>query len=125
MRLSQPHNSAAVIKSCAGSELSGKGSIKMGLFGVNYAKEGPGIDKNAPQKKRFFLFWDIYFRKFWKLIQLNLVYFLFYIPAGAGLYFMLMDGINLVSILLILISVVLLGPATAGVTYVVSFADGY
>lgn len=90
----------------------------MGLFGANYAKEGPGVDKNAPQKKRFFLFWDIYFRKFWKLIQLNLVYVLFFIPAAVGLYTLIMGGLNVLSILLVLVSVVLAGPATAGLTYV-------
>lgn len=90
----------------------------MGLFSANYAKEGPGVDKNAPQKKRFFLFWDIYLRKFWKLVQLNLLYFLFYIPAGVGLYYRIFGGPNLLSLLLILATVVLLGPATAGLTYV-------
>ena len=41
----------------------------MGLFTPNYTKEGPGVEKNAPQKKRFFVFFEIYFRKFWKMLQ--------------------------------------------------------
>lgn len=89
----------------------------MGLFSANYAKEGPGVDKNAPQKKRFFLFWELYFRKFWKLVQLNLIYVLFFIPAGVGMYY-LADGLNVLSVALIIASVVLIGPATAGLTYV-------
>ncbi|MCI8442694.1 MAG: DUF624 domain-containing protein [Provencibacterium sp.] len=90
----------------------------MGLFGANYTKEGPGVDKNAPQKKRFFLFWDIYFRKFWKLVQINFLYVIFWIPAAVGIYFLVFGGLNLLSLLLILVSVILLGPAGAGMTYV-------
>ena len=90
----------------------------MGLFGANYTKEGPGVDKNAPQKKRFFLFWDIYFRKFWKLVQLNLLYFPFLIPGMFGFGMLLFCGLNLFSLLLILISGAISGPATAGLTYV-------
>ena len=52
---------------------------------------GPGVSKNAPKKNRFFLFWELYFRKFWKLILANLLYVLFSLPlvtvglAEAGL----------------------------------------
>lgn len=46
----------------------------------NPSKPGPGVSKNGPQKKRFFLFWELYFRKFWKLIQVNLIYILFSLP---------------------------------------------
>lgn len=57
----------------------------------NPSKPGPGVSKNAPQKKRFFLFWELYFRKFWKLMQANFIYILFSLPlvtvglADAGL----------------------------------------
>lgn len=91
---------------------------KMGLFSANYAKEGPGVDKNAPQKKRFFLFWDIYFRKFWKLVQVNFLYVLFWIPAAVGIYMWVFGGANVLSMALILLSVILGGPANAGLTYV-------
>ena len=35
-----------------------------GLFGglFNYDKEGPGVDKNAPKKKGFIVFFEIYFK---------------------------------------------------------------
>ena len=46
----------------------------------NPAKPGPGVSKNAPKKKRFFLFWELYFRKFFKLIQANLLYVLWSLP---------------------------------------------
>lgn len=66
-----------------------------GFFGLfDYTKPGKGVDKNAPQKKRFFHFFELYFRKFWKLITLNLIYILFCIP------------------------IVTIGPATAAMTYI-------
>ena len=67
----------------------------MSLFGMHdYEKAGSGISKNAPKKKPFFAFIELYFRKFWKLIQLNIITFLFCIP------------------------VVTIGPALAGMTKV-------
>lgn len=67
----------------------------MSLFGLNdYTKAGPGIAKNAPKKKPFFEFFELYFRKFWKLLELNLLTVLFCIP------------------------VVTIGPAIAGMTRV-------
>ncbi len=52
----------------------------MGIFNSNYSKPGPGIDKNAPKKKGLNLFYDIFFRKFWDIIKLNLLYFVTIIP---------------------------------------------
>ena len=64
----------------------------MAFFGLfNYAKEGPGIAKDAPKKKTFFVFFETFFRNFWKFIPINLVYSLISIPvltiglANAGL----------------------------------------
>ncbi len=46
-----------------------------GFFGLfNYEKEGPGIHKNAPKKKTFVVFFETFFRNFWKFITINLVY---------------------------------------------------
>ncbi len=65
-----------------------------GLFGfLDTSKPGPGVSKNAPQKKRFFLFWELYGRKIWKLAIANLLYVLVSLPvvtigwAQAGLTF--------------------------------------
>lgn len=60
-----------------------------GLF--NYAKEGPGVAKNAPKKRTFFAFMDIYGRKFWKLAVAGLLWTVTALPvvtrgwADAGL----------------------------------------
>lgn len=62
----------------------------MGLFNSNYSKPGPGIDKNAPKKKGLSLFYDIFFRKFWDLIKLNLLYAVTLIPVFAII--MLLSG---------------------------------
>ena len=64
-------------------------------LGGNYESAGSGISKNAPQKKPFFRFLDLYFGRFWKMIKLSLLTFLFCIP------------------------VVTIGPALAGMTRVI------
>lgn len=58
----------------------------MGLFG-GFSKPGPGIDKDAPKKKGLFLYVEIFLRKFWKLVQLNMLYFLFSLPLLILVYF--------------------------------------
>lgn len=66
-----------------------------GFFGLfDYSKPGPGISKDEPQKRRFFLYFEILFNKFWKLVILNLLYVAFCIP------------------------IVTIGPATAAMFYV-------
>ena len=74
----------------------------MSLFGglFNYSKPGPGVDKDGPKKKRFFYFFELYGRKFWKLLELNLPYVLCCIP------------------------IVTIGPATCGLVYILrNFAN--
>lgn len=66
----------------------------MSLFGFDYEKAGIGISKSAPKKKNFFVFFELYFRKFWKLVKLNIITFLFCLP------------------------IVTIGPALAGMTKV-------
>ena len=63
-----------------------------GFFGMfNYAKEGPGVAKNAPKKRSFFAFMEIYGRKFWKLAIAGLLWAVTALPiltrgwADAGL----------------------------------------
>ncbi|MBE6810303.1 MAG: DUF624 domain-containing protein [Ruminococcaceae bacterium] len=52
-----------------------------GLFGfLDFTREGPGIRKDAPKKKTFFVFFETFFRNFWRFFSINLVYFLTSIP---------------------------------------------
>ncbi len=56
-----------------------------GFFGLfNYEKEGPGISKNAPQKKTFLVFFETFFRNFWKFITINVVYSIICFPVITG-----------------------------------------
>lgn len=53
-----------------------------GVFGfLDFTREGPGVDKNAPKKRSFVTFFEIYRRKFWALICASLWYLLFKIPV--------------------------------------------
>ena len=52
-----------------------------GIFGLfDYNKEGPGISKDAPKKKTFIVFFETFFRNFWKFTMINLVYWIISIP---------------------------------------------
>ena len=60
----------------------------MAFLRPNYEKPGPGIDKDAPQKKGLALFFDILVREFWQLVKLNLIFIIACIPIvtiGAAL----------------------------------------
>lgn len=48
----------------------------MGLFSYNYNKEGPGVDKNAPPKRKFINFFESFSEKFWSLCGLNVIFVL-------------------------------------------------
>lgn len=87
----------------------------MGLFQNNYNRPGPGISKDQPVKKPFFRFFDIFFRKFWDLMKLNL---LFSIPLliAVVLIFLLSNVTNLSFILLL--PLILVSPFIAGLTFV-------
>lgn len=52
----------------------------MGFFNAHFDRPGPGIEKNAPEKKGLARFFDIYIRAFWELIKLNFIFILFCIP---------------------------------------------
>ncbi len=65
-----------------------------GMFGLfNYEKEGPGVSKNAPRKRAFVRFFEIYARKFWQLLIAGVLWFVVTLPvvtrgwADAGLTF--------------------------------------
>ncbi|MDL2233312.1 DUF624 domain-containing protein [Ruminococcaceae bacterium OttesenSCG-928-L11] len=66
-----------------------------GFFGFfDYSKPGKGVRKDEPKKSHFVQFFILVQRKFWKLIQLNLLFILFCIP------------------------IVTIGPDISGMTYV-------
>ena len=92
----------------------------MGLFSINYNKPGPGVSKDAPVKKPFFRFWEVYFRKFFDLIKLNM---LFAIPTAVTIVLVFAFGffisiINQSLSFLGYLPFVLLSPFVAGLTFV-------
>lgn len=95
----------------------------MGLFSKDYESAGVGISKNAPKKKGAALFFDIVGRKIWNLFGLNLLYMLFFLPLLIGfiaLGFLTRNYAAAVTVIVvsILAFMVLIGPATAGLTKV-------
>lgn len=58
----------------------------MGFLGFGSNKPGKGIEKDEKQKHRFFIFFDVIFRKFAKFVQLNTIYVLFSLPYLFLLY---------------------------------------
>jgi uncharacterized membrane protein YesL len=58
-----------------------------GFFGFfDYSKPGKGVDVDAPPKKPFFRFWELYWRKFTRFILLNMLFFLFMLPIVTLLF---------------------------------------
>lgn len=95
----------------------------MGLFSKDYESAGVGISKNAPKKKGAALFFDIVGRKIWNLFGLNLLYMLFFLPlliAFIALGFLTKSYAASVTVIVVsvLAFMVLIGPATAGLTKV-------
>ena len=87
----------------------------MGLFS-NYDTPGRGVLKTPHEKKGFFKFWEIYGRHMWKLMELNLLYFLFCLPSFAAVILGLMTFNPLW--LVFCIPGIIIGPATAAMTRV-------
>ena len=85
----------------------------MSLFG-NYNTPGRGVLKAPQEKKGIFKFFEVYGRHMWKLMELNLLYFVFCIPLTLTVILMLMTS-NPIWLLLAIPSV-LVGPATAAMT---------
>ncbi|MBQ7075198.1 MAG: YesL family protein [Clostridia bacterium] len=103
----------------------------MAKFITKESRPGPGISKDAPEKRRFFLFFEVIGTKFTKLIQLNFIYILTLIPLLFGLYFsvnintanfgkepLFQINPDYISIIVLVASVFVTGPATAGFVYV-------
>ncbi len=74
----------------------------MGLFSNSYTKSGPGVNPDAPQKRSFFRFFDIFSRKFWHFSKSNLIYSLFLIPTF---------------VVILLISFFMVGVITSGISF--------
>ena len=107
----------------------------MGLFNANFSKEGPGVSKDALEKNRFFLFFEILGRKFSNLIPTNIIYFITLLPVIAGVLLsvrlnpQLFDDLSssgplfvftgdIIGLAILFVSLFITGPATCAFTYV-------
>ncbi len=61
------------------------------MFKQGYMKEGKGVEKRNPDDPRILVFFELLFRKFGRLIQLNLLYIVCCIPTF--LVMMLLSGL--------------------------------
>ncbi len=50
------------------------------MFSANFEKEGPGINKNDPEKEGISLFLELLTLRFWDIIKLNLIFLIYCIP---------------------------------------------
>lgn len=96
----------------------------MGFFSKDYESAGAGISKNAPKKKGIALFWDIFVRKLWQLMEINLLYMMFFLPLILILPIAsLLKGryphTLIISAVLAIIFMIFIGPATAGMTKII------
>jgi uncharacterized membrane protein YesL len=105
-----------------------------GFFGFfDYSKPGPGVPKNAPPKAKIIIFFEVFFRKFWNLVKINIMFSIFNIPAIIAAVFAsmflfqnsisddpLMDLLTrfIIGSILLCIPVITVGPAQAGFTYI-------
>ncbi|MDL2323826.1 DUF624 domain-containing protein [Ruminococcaceae bacterium OttesenSCG-928-A16] len=98
----------------------------MALFKNNYNKPGPGVPKNAPKKKGFARFFEIFGRDSGNLVKLNLLVFVCELPSviafivaimgflsGQGQWFMLF-------LLLALVLSFPVGPARTAEAYILT-----
>lgn len=85
----------------------------MGIFGINYDKPGPGINKNEPPKKGFKRFFEIIRRDFANLVKLNLVLLMFLAPS---LTIFIYNYLKVGNVLLLLLSIVLAFPTGGAIT---------
>lgn len=94
----------------------------MGLFGGGYESSGTGIAKDAPKKKPFFRYWELTFRKFWKLININILMMATILPLILMIpviYYLTNVSRELTLFILgalLLLFVVSFGPSIAGFT---------
>ena len=67
----------------------------MALKIFNPTRTGKGVDKNQPEKKRFFLFFDLFFRKFWNICLVNLMFFVTLLPFVILFFVSVYNGFDL------------------------------
>ncbi len=90
-----------------------------GMFGFLFnQKPGKGVDKDAPQKRRIFLFFELYWRKLWNLCKLNLLFALVNAPLAVLSWFAYVGvGESVVKYLLMATPVFTFFPSLSALTF--------
>lgn len=52
----------------------------MRIFSPNFQREGPGVEKDSPQKKGISLFLELFITRFWDILKLNIIFIIYCIP---------------------------------------------
>ncbi len=95
----------------------------MGFFSNMYTKEGPGVPKNAPQKKGAARFFEIVFRDSGMLWKAGFLTSLCFIPAAIAMLFTVLSApyiiLMAIGIIVYLIASMLVGPALVSLHAVV------
>lgn len=64
----------------------------MALFSnKRYYKPGKGVEKDAPEKNAFFKFFELFGRKFWRFIEVNLIFLVVILPILLAIYAQVYD----------------------------------
>ncbi len=122
----------------------------MGIFNrkPGFLKPGKGVERNAKKKNAFFRFFEVLYRKFNKIVILNIIYTICILPIICGVIVLLTAAFQLsddlvrgsflisnvlqivsnipvpVSLGLLIIDLILFGPLTAGFSYMLrNYAD--
>ena len=66
----------------------------MGFLGMGYTKDGKGVSKDDAEKNGFFMFFELFGRKFVKFLKLNMLYFAVSIPYLIILFFVSMKVVS-------------------------------
>lgn len=74
-----------------------------------------GLARPPREKKGIFKFFEVYGRRFWKLIGLNVMYFMFFVPVLVA-WWLVGELDSYAPLALCLITAVCFGPATAAMT---------
>ena len=113
----------------------------MAGFFKSFNREGKGVAKDAPNKKRFFIFFEILWRHAFQIIGINFIYFVITLPLFLFMFMYIFQAMGIeVDVIasnslfkvsavffnfnsyvkwgLIALSAILYGPATCGLTYV-------
>jgi len=82
----------------------------MGIFGRNYDKPGPGVNKDEPRKKGAARFFELFFRDFWDLAKMNMLVCLAALPTAVVFILGLLGFFGTYSIVAFILSLILAFP---------------